>query len=619
MAIAKTTVTGPILDATGAAYSAAYIRFTPSAVGRDDADDTVIVQGPVEVAPDPSTGAFSIDLAPSDTISYSVSFIGAATPLGGASKSTIYKIGLIYVPSSGPVALEDLLPVYSPDLPTNAELLAALSTAVTEAETAETNAATSATTASAAAVNAALGTPYGFETVPLLVADVVMSYTAGAGLEVVTSGQYILAGGWRYKVAASGATDHHLTTAGGVKLYVQAGAGGDNAAAFGIPADGTAANMTLVDVAFAAADGKSLHFPSGTYDFSRAPAGVDDVFVTSDPFVTFSDYKLATSAPVATGGKQTALVAGVLRYYDATATNLGHGYQAGETVSIVSLAGGTGGTATVTVAGDDDGVNAVTLAAGGSGYTNGSQALLVGASGTGCRVLLTVSSGVITALAKHSGWYFLNDGQEEHDPILLTAVAESGDASLRISTSFVEDGLDPNSWTPSGFLVGCDETLANSGAVFGASVSPTSIAIEGTYSCASETYVSWNGSSWSFSGVAYTPTFGNGVLTLTRGSSGFKAARNFSPSVRGTLRVQSAADWGANKITIDLYASTSTAVSFIFTDIDGNRVTTPDARMKFWMSDSAVQNPNFNFGDDPGGGTNIWLSGLFVRRKGFYP
>lgn len=225
MAIAKTTVTGPILDATGSAYVGAYIRFTPSAVGRDDADDTVISQGPVEVATDPSTGAFSIDLAPSDSISYSVSFVGAETPLGGASKSAVYKIGTIYVPSSGPVALEDLLPIYSPDLPTNAELLAALSAAVASAEASSSaasgfvdDASDEADRAAAAAVNAALGTPYGFETVPLLIDDDVMSYTAGPGLEVVTAGQYIRAGGFRCQVAASDATDHHLVTAGGVKL-----------------------------------------------------------------------------------------------------------------------------------------------------------------------------------------------------------------------------------------------------------------------------------------------------------------------------------------------------------------------------------------------------------------
>ncbi|WP_170759997.1 hypothetical protein [Ruegeria lacuscaerulensis] len=71
----------------------------------------------------------------------------------------------------------------------------------------------------AAATNAALGTPYGFAEVDDLLTDTSLSYVAGANLVVVAPGQYVLAGGFRYQVAASAATDHELTTAGGVKLY----------------------------------------------------------------------------------------------------------------------------------------------------------------------------------------------------------------------------------------------------------------------------------------------------------------------------------------------------------------------------------------------------------------
>ncbi len=131
MAITKTTVTGPILDTTGAAYTKATLVFTPSAPFGDDAGDTVLAQTPVEVTPDPSTGAFSVDLAPSDTVSYSVSL-----RIRVANDTRTYRIGLVYVPASGPVALEDLLPIFAPNIPTNAELLAALSAAVASAEAA---------------------------------------------------------------------------------------------------------------------------------------------------------------------------------------------------------------------------------------------------------------------------------------------------------------------------------------------------------------------------------------------------------------------------------------------------------------------------------------------------
>ncbi|QDP65855.1 MAG: hypothetical protein Unbinned7865contig1001_54 [Prokaryotic dsDNA virus sp.] len=56
-------------------------------------------------------------------------------------------------------------------------------------------------------------------TVSLLVADTGLSYTAGAA-DFVAEGDVIQAAGFLYAVAASGATDEHLETAGGVKLYV---------------------------------------------------------------------------------------------------------------------------------------------------------------------------------------------------------------------------------------------------------------------------------------------------------------------------------------------------------------------------------------------------------------
>lgn len=50
-------------------------------------------------------------------------------------------------------------------------------------------------------------------TVADLLADTTLAYTG------VSAGDVVEAGGYRYQVAASGASDHHVTTAGGVKLY----------------------------------------------------------------------------------------------------------------------------------------------------------------------------------------------------------------------------------------------------------------------------------------------------------------------------------------------------------------------------------------------------------------
>jgi hypothetical protein len=57
--------------------------------------------------------------------------------------------------------------------------------------------------------------------VPTLLADETLTYTAGQ-ISTVTAGDIVRtrAEGFSYEVAASDATDHHVTTAGGVKLYV---------------------------------------------------------------------------------------------------------------------------------------------------------------------------------------------------------------------------------------------------------------------------------------------------------------------------------------------------------------------------------------------------------------
>lgn len=59
-----------------------------------------------------------------------------------------------------------------------------------------------------------------FQTVADLLADEDLAYSAASPALTVTSGQGVTAQGFRYEVAASDATNYHLLTAGGVKLYV---------------------------------------------------------------------------------------------------------------------------------------------------------------------------------------------------------------------------------------------------------------------------------------------------------------------------------------------------------------------------------------------------------------
>ena len=91
-----------------------------------------------------------------------------------------------------------------------------------------------------------------FGTAVEVLADVDLTYTPGTAL-TVAPGQYVLteSEGLSYKVAPASATDSHVTTAGGVKMYVQAGPNGCDVRAFGAVGDGvaddTAAIQTAID------------------------------------------------------------------------------------------------------------------------------------------------------------------------------------------------------------------------------------------------------------------------------------------------------------------------------------------------------------------------------------
>ena len=103
-------------------------------------------------------------------------------------------------------------------------------------------------------------------TVTALLADTSLTYTAGQPGTVV-AGQIVRtrAEGFSYEVAASAATDHHVTTAGGVKLYVLPGDEGSvSVKAFGATGNGAADDTTAVLAAFASPF-KHIHFPQGSY------------------------------------------------------------------------------------------------------------------------------------------------------------------------------------------------------------------------------------------------------------------------------------------------------------------------------------------------------------------
>ncbi|MGX9144969.1 tail fiber domain-containing protein [Mesorhizobium sp. 128a] len=122
----------------------------------------------------------------------------------------------------------------------------------------------------AALAGAALA-PLTFATVASLLADTVLSYTAGGGHVVVGTGDIIQARGFRYKVAASGASNHDLTTAGGIKLYVQEAVTGYDVRSFGAVGDGVADDTVPIQKTIdrvKTAVGGVARLPAGTYKIS---------------------------------------------------------------------------------------------------------------------------------------------------------------------------------------------------------------------------------------------------------------------------------------------------------------------------------------------------------------
>ncbi|GEM_PF-4509213 len=107
-----------------------------------------------------------------------------------------------------------------------------------------------------------------FDTVEALMSSQTMAYSPGEDSVAVQIGATIHAGGSNYKVAAAAATDHHLTTAGGVKLYALPDSSGTySVKTFGALGDGIADDTNAVQSAFDAlgdTDGEIV-FPKGEY------------------------------------------------------------------------------------------------------------------------------------------------------------------------------------------------------------------------------------------------------------------------------------------------------------------------------------------------------------------
>lgn len=124
-----------------------------------------------------------------------------------------------------------------------------------------------------------------FETVAELLAST-LTYTFFAVDDYVR----VVDGGFVYRVAASGASDQHATTAGGVKLYVLPGEKGYNVKAFGAKGDGVTNDSPViqkaVDVWIYGNVPASLHFPDGDYACSAQILAVPPLNISAVKSIT---------------------------------------------------------------------------------------------------------------------------------------------------------------------------------------------------------------------------------------------------------------------------------------------------------------------------------------------
>ncbi len=102
-----------------------------------------------------------------------------------------------------------------------------------------------------------------FSSLTVLLANSTLTYSVGTNTTVVVD-EIIRTRteGFSYRVAASGATDHHISTAGGIKLYVVAGQSGYDVKAFGAKADGSDDSAAINK---ALGTGGAVRFPTGSY------------------------------------------------------------------------------------------------------------------------------------------------------------------------------------------------------------------------------------------------------------------------------------------------------------------------------------------------------------------
>lgn len=183
--------------------------------------------------------------------------------------------GLPNEPVGHPLPVGD--PASGPHQPRRKELRDALNATVGEAIAAiEGDAAAASASAIAAADSATQAALYDgpwLDSAADIPTDTSLTYAPGTASSVV-AGDYVRtrAEGFAYEVADSAVVDHHVETAGGVKLYVLPVADGYDVRAFGAACDGVTDDAAPLQIALSlgAATGRNIFLPSGSLAINSA-------------------------------------------------------------------------------------------------------------------------------------------------------------------------------------------------------------------------------------------------------------------------------------------------------------------------------------------------------------
>lgn len=215
--------------------------------------------------------------------------------------------------------------------------------------------------------------------------------------------------------------------------------------------------------------------------------------------------------------------------------------------------------------------------------------------------------------ANGAGWYLLVNQGADHDPILLEEVTASGNFSVILSVKFSDLGLDPALWTPSGVVVGPDETLAEEGVNVGASVNTTDIEIKGSISQNIPEYVEYDGSAWQGPSV-YNFNWNTDHLVISRDSA---ERREGVSSTKNCVMIQMAyRSVGTQIAAARVFEASADAVHVYFYDYSGSVITAPTPNMRFFLMDPYLPASQYFFSQASGAPGNIWLLGAFVRKPG---